>query len=59
MIKTIHLIIYGHGDLNHFYSIDHMVRLQENHTVTILDARKHNPGTFSETGFTLVKLDEV
>ena len=27
--------------------------------VTILDARKHKPGTFSETGFTIVTLDEV
>merc|ERR1711983_5919 len=52
MITKVRHIINGHGDL------DHMVRLQENHTVTILDARKHKPGTFSEAGFTLVKLDE-
>jgi len=31
---------------------------RENHTVTILDARKHRPGTFSETGFTIVTLDD-
>lgn len=27
--------------------------------ITILDARKHNPGPFSQAGFTLIKLDEV
>ena len=27
--------------------------------ISILDARKHNPGTFSQTGFTLIKLEEV
>ena len=27
--------------------------------ITILDARTHNPGPFSQTGFTLIKLDEV
>ena len=27
--------------------------------VTVLDARKHNPGTFDETGFTLIELDKV
>ena len=53
MITKVRRIINGHGDL------DPIMHLQENHTVTILDARKHNPGTFSETGFTLVKLDEV
>ena len=53
MITKVRHIINGHGDL------DQIKHLQENHTVTILDARKHNPGTFSETGFTLVKLDEV
>merc|ERR1711983_382748 len=52
MITKVRHIINGHGDL------DPIKHLQENHTVTILDARKHNPGTFSETGFTLVKLDE-
>ena len=31
----------------------------ENKTLTILDARKHNPGTFEQTGFTLIQLDEV
>lgn len=31
----------------------------ENQTLTILDARKANPGSFSETGFTLIKLDKV
>merc|ERR1712066_153163 len=30
----------------------------ENQNFTVLDARKHNPGTFSEAGFTLIKLDE-
>jgi len=30
----------------------------ENKTVTILDARKHNPGSFEQTGFTLVQLEE-
>ena len=43
----------GQGDF------DHIQHLAENHTVTILDARKHNPGTFSETGFAIVMLDEV
>jgi len=27
--------------------------------VTVLDARKHNPGTFDETGFTLIELDKL
>ena len=31
----------------------------ENKTVTILDARKHNPGSFEQTGFTLIQLEEV
>ena len=31
----------------------------ENQTLTILDARKVSPGSFSETGFTLIKLDKV
>ena len=31
----------------------------ENVTVDILDARKHKPGTFAETGFTLIELDKV
>ena len=30
----------------------------EEKTVNILDARKHQPGSFSETGFTLIKLEE-
>jgi len=30
----------------------------EEKTVNILDARKHQPGSFSETGFTLIKLDQ-
>ena len=29
----------------------------EEHNVTILDARNHNPGDFHETGFTLITLD--
>ena len=31
----------------------------ENRTVSILDARKHDPGSFEQTGFTLIQLDEV
>ena len=31
----------------------------EMHNVTILDARTHTPGTFHQTGFTLIKLDQV
>ena len=31
----------------------------ENQTVTIFDARKVSPGSFYETGFTLIKLDKV
>ena len=31
----------------------------ENATIDILDARKHKPGTFAETGFTLIELDKV
>ena len=27
--------------------------------MTVFDARKHNPGTFDETGFTLIELDKV
>ena len=30
----------------------------EEKTINILDARKHSPGSFSETGFTLIKLEE-
>ena len=30
----------------------------EQKTVNILDARKHQPGSFSETGFTLIQLDQ-
>jgi len=30
----------------------------ESRTVSILDARKHNPGSFEQTGFTLIQLDE-
>ena len=53
MIAKVRHIINGHGDFD-------KVKLHtENHTVTILDARKHKPGTFFETGFTLVTLDEV
>ena len=53
MITTVRHTINGHGDYDTF------THLQENHTVTMLDARKHKPGTFSETGFALVELDEV
>ena len=53
MITKVRHIINGHADL------DQLQAHQENHTVTILDARKHKPGTFSETGFTIVTLDEV
>jgi len=52
MITKVRHIINGHADL------DQLQAHQENHTVTILDARKHKPGTFSETGFTIVTLDE-
>merc|ERR1711971_1342046 len=52
MITEVRHIIYGHADT------DPLELLKENHTVTILDARKHKPGTFSETGFTIVTLDE-
>jgi len=52
MITTVRHTINGHGDYETFQ------HPQENHTVTMLDARKHKPGTFSETGFTLVELDE-
>ena len=31
----------------------------ESRTVSILDARKHDPGSFEQTGFTLIQLDEV
>ena len=51
MVTKVGHTINGHGDQIRPH--------QEDHTVTILDARKHKPGTFSETGFTLVKLDEV
>ena len=27
--------------------------------ITIMDARKHKPGSFKETGFTLITLDKV
>ena len=53
MITKLRNIIHGHADT------DQLQTLHENHTVTILDVRKHKPGTFSETGFTLVTLDEV
>ena len=53
MITKVRHTINGHGDL------DQLKPHSENRTVTILDARKHKPGTFSETGFTLVTLDEV
>ena len=53
MITKVRHIINGHADT------DQLQAHQENHTVTILDARKHKPGTFSETGFTIVTLDEV
>ena len=53
MITKVRHIINGHGDL------DQLKPYSENRTVTIHDARKHKPGTFSETGFTLVTLDEV
>ena len=53
MITKVRHIIHGQADT------DQLQTLQENHTVTILDVRKHQPGTFSETGFTLVSLDEV
>ena len=53
MITKVRHIIHGHADT------DQLQTLQENHTVTILDVRKHKPGTFSETGFNLVSLDEV
>jgi len=52
MITKVRHSINGHADL------DQLQAHQENHTVTILDARKHKPGTFSETGFTIVTLDE-
>ena len=29
------------------------------HNVTISDARKHRPGSFKETGFSIITLDEV
>ena len=37
----------------------HMSSGNENQTLTIFDARKESPGSFSETGFTLIKLDKV
>ena len=51
MVTKVYHTVNGHED--------QIKSHQEDHTVTILDARKHKPGTFSETGFTLVKLDEV
>ena len=53
MIAKVRHFINGQGDY------DKVKVHTENHTVTILDARKHKPGAFSETGFTLVTLDEV
>ena len=37
----------------------HMSSSKGNQTLTIFDARKESPGSFSETGFTLIKLDKV
>ena len=54
MITKVRHIIHGQGDVD-----DQLKPHSENRTVTILDARKHKPGTFSETGFTLVTLDAV
>ena len=51
MVTKVYHTVNGHED--------QIKSHQEDHTVTILDARKHKPGTFSETGFTLVTLDEV
>ena len=31
----------------------------EMHNITILDARKHTPGSPKDTGFTLITLNEV
>merc|ERR1711936_155162 len=31
---------------------------KDHHNVTILDARKNNPGKFHETGFTLIELED-
>ena len=39
--------------------IENFVNKMDNKTVTILDARKHDPGSFEQTGFTLIQLDEV
>ena len=56
MIKAIsaaRVLLYGSeypgGDISDY----------ENVTFDILDARKHNPGTFEQTGFTLIELDKV
>ena len=38
---------------------DYSTMNSEMKTVDILDARKHQPGPFSETGFTLISLDQV
>ena len=51
MVTKVHHTVNGHED--------QIKSHQEDHRVTILDARKHKPGIFSETGFTLVTLDEV
>jgi len=38
--------------------MEDFVKKGDTKTVTILDARKHNPGSFEQTGFTLIQLEE-
>ena len=47
------------GGTTEYAAIGTPTTASENQTLTILDARKVSPGSFSETGFTLIKLDKV
>ena len=53
LVKMLAFISYSEADLQEKIAAE-----SDHHNVTIHDARKNNPGTFYETGFTLITLEE-
>ena len=41
------------------FNLQDMAEYHNMVNITIMDARKHKPGSFEETGFTLITLDKV
>ena len=54
------MIIWAGNLLHGGKTVEHVTATgAELNNITIMDARKHKPGSFKETGFTLITLDKV